>query len=83
MAGRRREFRLEYPCHSPDRKRWFSLSITRFLAEEPLRIVVSHEEITERKRAEDRVREREEHYRSLIEHAMDIITIIMTRVHVR
>jgi len=28
LAGRQTLFALEYPCHSPDRERWFELHVT-------------------------------------------------------
>ena len=53
MAGRRREFRMEYPCTGPDGPRWFQLRITRPALQEIQRIVVAHEDITEVKRAQE------------------------------
>ena len=57
MAGETEEFRLEYPCHSPREKRWFIVRVTRFGAEGARRIVIAHENITERKQAEDKMAE--------------------------
>ena len=59
MARQRDEFNLEYPCHSPDERRWFIIRVTRFGGEGPLRVVVAHENITERKLAEETLRERD------------------------
>lgn len=56
MAGELEEFRLEYPCHRPKEKRWFIVRVTRFGAEGARRIVIAHENITERKQAEERLR---------------------------
>jgi CheY-like chemotaxis protein len=53
MAGRRRGFRLEYPCISVEGPRWFQLRITRPQGREVERIVVAHEDITEVKRAQE------------------------------
>jgi len=53
MRGERDFYVIEYPCHSPDEKRWFTVRITKFNGEGPLRIVVAHENITERKLAEE------------------------------
>jgi response regulator RpfG family c-di-GMP phosphodiesterase len=53
MAGEIREFQLEYSCHSPVERRWFTVRVTPFLSEGPVRVVVAHEDITERKRIED------------------------------
>jgi signal transduction histidine kinase len=52
MAGLTDEFILEYPCHSPTEERWFVVRATRFEGENPMRVVVSHENITARVRAE-------------------------------
>ncbi|MBA3472437.1 MAG: PAS domain S-box protein, partial [Rubrobacter sp.] len=56
LSGRREEFALEYPCHSPTGKRWFVGRVTRFPADGPARAVVAHENITERKQAEEALR---------------------------
>jgi signal transduction histidine kinase/CheY-like chemotaxis protein len=55
IAGRREEFHLEYPCHSPHEKRWFIVRVTRFAGEGPVRVVVAHENITERKKLEEQL----------------------------
>ena len=49
IAGRLPNFFLEYPCHSPTEPRWFSVRITRFEIEGEGKIVVSHDNITQRK----------------------------------
>ncbi len=59
ISGRREEFVMDYPCHSPDKKRWFYMRVTRAAGPGPLRIVVSHEDITALKLAEQRTRESE------------------------
>ncbi|MGZ3237365.1 MAG: PAS domain-containing sensor histidine kinase [Burkholderiaceae bacterium] len=46
---------MEYSCHSPNRQRWFSLRISRFDNAIPIRLVVAHENITERILAQDRI----------------------------
>ncbi len=53
MAGESEEFLLEYPCHSLQEPRWFVVRVTRFQGAGPVRIVVAHENITARKRAEE------------------------------
>jgi PAS domain S-box-containing protein len=78
IAGQREEFQLEYPCHSPHEKRWFLVRVTRFGGGGPVRVVVAHENITERKRAESHVRQSEERYRSLIDNARDAVFTIAT-----
>jgi diguanylate cyclase (GGDEF)-like protein/PAS domain S-box-containing protein len=46
---------IEYPCHSPSEERWFYLDIARFRDDGPVRIVLSHENITERRRGEEQI----------------------------
>jgi PAS domain S-box-containing protein len=75
LEGVRDEFVLEYPCHSDGVKRWFCMTAT------PLRLsgggaVIAHEDITKRVEIERRLQQSEEYYRALIEHALDIVSII-------
>ncbi len=53
MAQEQQTFSLEYPCHSPTEERWFDVRMSRFQGEEPTRVVIVHENITVRKKAED------------------------------
>lgn len=48
-------FYLEYPCHSDDEKRWFMMRVKPLTAEASSYFVISHQNITERKLAEDKV----------------------------
>jgi PAS domain S-box-containing protein len=57
IGGSQDEFYLEYPCHSPSRKRWFLMGITPFPEPAPRRVVLSHLNITERKQAETLLQE--------------------------
>lgn len=58
LNGQQEECYLEYPCHAPTEERWFAMRVTRFGGEGSLRAVVSHENITARKVAEQLERER-------------------------
>jgi diguanylate cyclase (GGDEF)-like protein len=46
---------LEYACPTPEGSRWFNLKISRFRDEGPTRIVVAHEDITVRRKNEERI----------------------------
>jgi len=59
LRGDRSEFSLEYPCHSPDEKRWFVARVTNFSGGRERRVVVAHENITQRKLAEIEMSDRE------------------------
>jgi PAS domain S-box-containing protein len=61
IAGRTREFNLEYPCHAPEEKRWFRMIVTRLHEDgkEKEGVVVTHLNITVRKLMEDHLLQRE------------------------
>ncbi len=46
LEGEQDKVTLEYPCHSPTKKRWFIGRVTRFHGEGAIRLVVAHENIT-------------------------------------
>ena len=72
MAGDLEEFIWEYPCHSPSQRRWFVLRATRFLTGNQVRVVVAHENITERKLAEEELRASEEKLNLVMESIEDV-----------
>ena len=55
----------EYSCNSPDKLRWFIGRVTRFLSNSLPRAIVEHINITERKCAEQLLRESEERFRTM------------------
>jgi PAS domain S-box-containing protein len=57
LQGQRDEFALEYLCSSPEEVRWFVGRVTRFPDASVNRVVIAHENVTERKRAEEVTRE--------------------------
>ncbi len=54
IDGTIEEYVQDYPCHSPTEKRWFYMRVTRSPESGPTRIVVSHENITALKLAEEK-----------------------------
>ncbi|MCP4011342.1 MAG: response regulator [Proteobacteria bacterium] len=64
LNGVSAEFEFEYPCHSPQQKRWFLTKVTpmRFLG---VKAVVSHINITDRKMAEKSLFKREKEVSAL------------------
>ena len=61
LSGDLDEFVLEYPCHSPTEKNWFNMRVTRLKLEfeGPMGLVVSHENVSNVKRAHIALRRRE------------------------
>ncbi len=56
----------EYPCHSPDERRWFALNISRTQGPGPKRVVVAHENITSRKEAVLALEKSRQEFRELV-----------------
>jgi PAS domain S-box-containing protein len=56
LRGSAEEFEMEYSCHSPVQQRWFVGRVTRFPGFTVPRVVVAHEDITERVRLEENLR---------------------------
>ena len=75
ISGQDKECAIEYPCHSAEEKRWFVVRVSRFSGDGVVRIVVAHENITERKQVEESLREREEWYRTSFVGALDGICL--------
>lgn len=67
LAGEIESFWLEYPCHSPSEQRWFYCRITPFTKPGPSCVVVAHENITQRKLAEDALKNSELKMRTILD----------------
>ena len=76
IHGRRPRFEMEYPCHSPTQQRWFVMRVTRFQSVGPIRVVIVHDNCTERKLAESTLRASEEFNRSIVENSPDCIKVL-------
>ncbi|MBC7814483.1 MAG: PAS domain S-box protein, partial [Burkholderiales bacterium] len=69
IDGRRDDFYLEYPCHSPSEKHWFTMRVTPFAEPAPRRVVVAHINTTERKLGELALRESERRFQRMADSA--------------
>ncbi|RQG97589.1 ATP-binding protein [Natrarchaeobius oligotrophus] len=59
-AGDRETYSFEYPCHTPERDRWFSMNATAYDHDRERYVLVMHVDITDRRRLEQRAREQAE-----------------------
>ena len=59
LAGATDLVEFEYPCHRPGEQRWFVARISRVPGDNPPRLVVTHENITQRKLSEIALRRSE------------------------
>ena len=76
IEGEIDEFVMEYPCHGPDEKRWFSMKATRMSVPGPGKVVVSHENITSLKLAEEALKAREAELRLKTERLEEMNTAL-------
>ena len=60
LDGHRQMFSAEYPCGAVSAPHWFKLNASRFEASGPVQVVLTHEEVTERKNLENELRQRAE-----------------------
>jgi len=72
LDGRLPDFSMEYPCHSPEQQRWFSMNVT------PLGdgVVIAHTNITELKKIENALREQEAFFHLIAENMGDYIAVL-------
>lgn len=59
IEGRSDTFLLDYPCHGPEGPRWYYMRAIRMAIDTPLRVIVSHEDITLLKLTEEKLRHSE------------------------
>jgi diguanylate cyclase (GGDEF)-like protein/PAS domain S-box-containing protein len=69
LRGQQGSFSLEYPCHSPSKEGWFLIRVTRLSRDASSAVVVAHEDITARKRAEQQSR----YHTQLLANVNDVI----------
>ncbi|KAF0214271.1 MAG: PAS domain-containing protein, partial [bacterium] len=67
IAGNKQEFTMECTCHSATEKRWFLSKVTRFYIADEIFLVITNENITDRKLAEEALAKGELQLRSLVE----------------
>ncbi len=68
-------FHLEYPCHSPVQQRWFAAYVSPF-GEDDTKVVISHQNITERKLSETDLLESRAEMQTVFNASLDGIIII-------
>ena len=71
IKGETKEFLYDYPCHGPNGRQFFYLRSVRVAEKDPIRVVVSHEDITELKLAEESLRKREKE-RDRLRHSLEL-----------
>ena len=60
IKGEINEFLFDYPCHTIDSKHWYYMRVIRMSDTKPVRVIISHEDITALKLVEEALRESRE-----------------------
>lgn len=77
LEGKKKEFSFEFPsCHSPITQRWFACRVTRFPGPGSLRVVVAHQDITERKHVENALRSSESTLKTFFDSAPMMMGVV-------
>jgi len=82
ISGKKDEFVLDYPLETHQGKRWFYIRVTRLSGYEPVRVVVTHEDITALKQTEEQLRRREkelELQKQSLEEANTALKVLLRR----
>ncbi len=75
LSGEKTGFSFEYPCHAPHEERWFIMQVSAMHGKDG-GAVVSHTNITDRKKAEIKLKNSEEFNRSIFENSPDCINVL-------
>jgi len=75
VEGTQQAFQIEYPCHTPTKQRWFHLQATPFTGTTERKVVVTHEDITARKQAEEALVASEKRIRRVIDTSPNCVFI--------
>lgn len=67
LQGHKRHFSLEYPCHAPHQYRWFRMMVTPLGEGARDGVVITHTDISERKQAEEQLRESDRRLRDALD----------------
>jgi PAS domain S-box-containing protein len=76
IEGRVSEFEMEYPCHSPTEKRWFVVRVSRFLWNNDIRVIVSHQNISDLRRSQLEVLESKERIQAVLDNIGNAVLTI-------
>jgi len=76
LHGELERYSAEYPCHSSGEQRWFIGRATRFSSHGLPRIVIAHDNITERMQAQQALQGSEEKFRQLAENIREVFWVM-------
>lgn len=59
VTGEIDEFLSQYPCHSPDQKRWYAVRVVPYRDDKLKRVIVTHENITQIMEVQEALKQKE------------------------
>lgn len=71
QKGKTEEVNVDYPCHSPTEKRWFTVRISRFSWYSQTRVIVLHQNITAMKRVQEELEESKRWLEAVLDNLVD------------
>jgi PAS domain S-box-containing protein len=76
LSGRSQEFTMDYPCHATGERRWFVGWVVPLPAGDARWAVITHEDITEHKLAEEQLLRSEARNKAMLEALPDMMFLI-------
>jgi PAS domain S-box-containing protein len=81
LSGERASFVFDYPCHATHERRWFAFRIARLSTAGEPRFLVSHENVTPQRLAEEQARTNEARYQAVFSGVGDAILVADEQGH--
>jgi PAS domain S-box-containing protein len=81
LQGEQGTFSLEYPCHSPDLRRWFVMSVSRLHGPQQ-GVVVSHTDISTHKRLETEIQDAREYAENIVEAVREPLVVLNSELKI-
>lgn len=78
LERRAAHFALEYPCHAPQERRWFLMTVTPLAPERPAGVVVMHMNISEHRLAREALRESERRFSEMLDNVA-LVSLMIDR----
>jgi two-component system sensor kinase FixL len=72
-------FRIEYPCHSPKIRRWFTLQVARFEWKNRMRVITAHQNVTDLKLAQHAFAQSQKRLQTVVDTVVDGIFTVDER----
>jgi two-component system, LuxR family, sensor kinase FixL len=76
------EFYLEYPCHSPNERRWYVVRVSRFKWYGHIRVIVAHQNVTALKEVQIQLAESRAYTQAVLDNVVDGIVTVDEKGHI-